>query len=67
MRVDDRWPVAAASAPTLRGLPGSQLREHVDLGLAQAEIGELGCQVVEHPVHGGLEGGDDGAICHELG
>ena len=46
---------------------GLQLREDVDLGLAQAQIGELGRQVVEHPVHGGLEGGDDGPICHELG
>ena len=43
-----------------------QLREHVDLGLAQAEIRELGGQVVEHAVHGGLEGGDHGGICHEF-
>jgi hypothetical protein len=47
-------------------LTGTQLRERVDLGLAQAEVGELGREVVEDAVHGGLEGGDHGTtICHE--
>jgi hypothetical protein len=51
----------------VRGLPGPQLREHVDLGLAQPEVGKLAAEMVEDAVHRGLEGGDHGAICHEVG
>ena len=65
MRVDGRWPVAETSSPTGARLARAQLREHVDLGLAQPEVGQLGGQVVEDAMHGGLEGGDDGSICHE--
>jgi hypothetical protein len=44
----------------------AQLREHVDLGVAQPKVGQLGGEVIEDAVHGGFELDDDGSICHEL-